>query len=320
VAKKPKRAALLLFGATVFWGASFILTKALGDLQEARAPAVDSWLLSSLSLLIRFGGGAVVLALWNARRLGQLTGLEFRQGLGLGIFGGVGILLQMDGDMHTKASTCAFLTQCYCIFIPVFLVWRRRKWPAKTLALSCLMVLAGVAILSNVNWAEFRIGRGEWETIASSVFFTGQILWLERSVFAPNDSQRMTVVMFAIMALVMMPTLLAHSANPRQWVALYASPWAIGLILFLTLGCSVAAYSIMNEWQPHVPATEAGLIYCCEPMFTAIFALFLPGWLARWTGVDYPNEHLNHRLLLGGGLITGANFLMLLRKSAPEPV
>ena len=115
----------------------------------------------------------------------------------------------------------------------------------------------------------------------------------------------------------MLLTLLAHTSSPREWVALYAAPSAIGIILFLTLGCSVAAYSIMNEWQPHVPATEAGLIYCCEPMFTAIFALFLPGWLMRWTGAHYPNEHLDGRLLLGGGLITGANLLMLLRKSPP---
>ena len=154
-----------------------------------------------MSLFIRFGGGALVLALWNARRLAGLTRLELWQGLGLALFGGIGILLQMDGDMHTKASTCAFLTQCYCIFIPVFLVWRRRKWPAKTLALSCVMVMGGVAILSNVNWSEFHIGRGEWETILSSLFFTGQILWLERAAFAPNDSRRMTTVMFIFTAL-----------------------------------------------------------------------------------------------------------------------
>jgi drug/metabolite transporter (DMT)-like permease len=316
---KPGKAALLLLGATVFWGTSFILTKALADIQRQQAPAANTWLLASLSLVIRFGGGALLTGLWNAGRLRHLTRLELWQGAGLGVFGGVGILLQMDGVMHTEASTCAFLTQCYCVFIPVFLVWRRRRWPAKALALSCAMVLLGVATLSNVNWGQFRIGRGEWETIVSSIFFTAQILWLDRRAFAGNESRRMTVVMFAVTALVVAPALLASGAGPRQWLALYASPAAIGIIIFLTLACTVAAYGIMNEWQPHVPATEAGLIYCCEPLFTAVFALFLPGWLAQWASVPYANEHLNGRLLVGGGLITGANLLALLRKNAPAP-
>jgi drug/metabolite transporter (DMT)-like permease len=308
------KAAGWLAGATVFWGTSFVLTKALALAQGGGA--TNSWLLASLSLSIRFGGGMMVAALWNARRLAGLTRLEARQGIGMGLWGGTGILLQMDGVMHTKASTCAFLTQCYCVFIPIFLVWRRRTWPAARLAVSCVMALGGVLVLSNVDLSGLRIGRGEWETILSSVFFTGQILWLERKIFAGNDSQRMTVVMFAVTTAVMLPVLASSGAGPKEWAALYASPGAVGIIVFLTLVCTVAAYGVMNEWQPHVPATEAGLIYCCEPMFTAIFALFLPGWLSGWLGVAYANEHLDRQLIIGGGLITGANLLMLLGKGA----
>jgi len=312
--KRPVLAAALLLAATVFWGTSFILTKTLGDLQRAQDPRAGSWLLASLSLMIRFGGGALLLGVWQARRLAKLTRLEVWQGAGLGIFGGVGILLQMDGVMHTAASTCAFLTQCYCVFIPVFLVWRRREWPAKTLAAGCLMALAGVAILSRIDWATLRVGRGEMETILSSIFFTAQILWLERGIFAPNNSGRMTVVMFAVTALVVTPALLATGHSPREWAALYGSTGALGIALFLTVCCTMGCYGIMNEWQPHVPATEAGMIYCCEPLFTAVFALFLPGWLAGWTGAPSVNEHWDTRLLVGGGLITSANLLVLLRK------
>jgi drug/metabolite transporter (DMT)-like permease len=317
--KRPVTAAAALLGATVFWGTSFILAKALADAQAAREPEVKTWLLASLSLAIRFSGGAMVVALWNARRLGAMTRLEVRQGFGIGLFGGVGILLQMDGVLHTKASTCAFLTGCYCVFIPIVVGWRARKWPAKKLALSCVMVFAGVAVLSGVNFGEFKIGRGEWETILSSMFFTGQILWLERPVFAANDSQRMTLVMFAVTALVMAPALAAGGGGPERWARFYETPAEIGIIIVLTLGCTVITYGIMNEWQPHVPATEAGLIYCCEPLCTAIFALFLPGWLAQWTGAAYANEHLDARLLVGGGLITGANLIMLLGKGAGLP-
>ena len=72
----------------------------------------------------------------------------------------------------------------------------------------------------------------------------------------------------------------------------------------------------MNHWQRDVEATEAGLIYCAEPLWTSVFALFLPAWLAAWTATDYANETPTVRLLLGGGLITAANVCIQIRNNA----
>ena len=49
-----------------------------------------------------------------------------------------------------------------------------------------------------------------------------------------------------------------------------------------------ARSSIMNVWQPHIEATHAGLIYCAEPVFTALLCLFLPALLSVWAGIAYP--------------------------------
>jgi hypothetical protein len=38
--------------------------------------------------------------------------------------------------------------------------------------------------------------------------------------------------------------------------------------------------------------------------------LFLPVWFSHWTGLNYPNEQLTARLLIGGGLITAATALL----------
>jgi len=67
-------------------------------------------------------------------------------------------------------------------------------------------------------------------------------------------------------------------------------------------------------------ATEAGLIYCAEPVFASVFALFLPAWLAALSGGFYPNETATARLLIGGGLITAANICLQLRPRAVTPV
>jgi drug/metabolite transporter (DMT)-like permease len=92
----------------------------------------------------------------------------------------------------------------------------------------------------------------------------------------------------------------------------------VGLTLTLAVVCTVGAFSIMNKWQPKITSTEAGLIYCIEPIFASIFALFLPAIFSRWTAIDYPNEHATWSLLIGGGLITIANILVLTKASAAE--
>jgi drug/metabolite transporter (DMT)-like permease len=175
------------------------------------------------------------------------------------------------------------------------------------------MVLAGVAVLADVQWRQLRLGRGELETLASSFFFTGQILWLERPAFAHNRRGPVTVVMFAAIALLSLPAAALLADNSRKWLPALGSPAAATLVFCLALGPTLASYSLMNYWQPHLPATNAALIYCCEPLFTSLFALFLPACLSVLPGIDYPNETIGWRLLVGGGLITGANLLVLWR-------
>jgi drug/metabolite transporter (DMT)-like permease len=312
--KSPKAVALLFF-ATSFWGASFVAMKALSDCQRQIVPDASTWFLSAMSLLLRFGIGAVVVAAWSHRSVQSTTRLELRQGLVLGLFGGLGILFQMDGVLHTTASTSAFLTQCYCIFIPIYVALRKRCWPSKVVVVSCAMVMIGVGFLANFNWRELTLGRGEAESILASIFFTGQILWLERPKYSDNRSGPTSAVMFACIALIMLPVICFTGGKPTQWLVSYNSAPAIGLITFLTIGCTLVAYGLMNYWQKHICATHASLIYCCEPLFTSIFALFVPGIISAIAATNYLNEKLTLHLIIGGGLITAANLLVLVYSS-----
>jgi hypothetical protein len=69
----------------------------------------------------------------------------------------------------------------------------------------------------------------------------------------------------------------------------------------------------MNAWQPKITATEAGLIYCVEPIFGSLAALFLPAVFSVWAMINYANETATWTLLVGGGLITAANILIQLK-------
>ena len=85
----------------------------------------------------------------------------------------------------------------------------------------------------------------------------------------------------------------------------------------ITLGCTLFSYLMMNRWQKFVTATEAGLIYCLEPVCASIFALFMPVWLSSLCGVLYANETLTMNLLVGSLLVTLANVLLHWPKRTP---
>jgi len=285
--------------------------KALGLAQSALAPGAGTWFFSSLSLLARFGIGAILLAAWNFAGLRRVSRSEWIQGLGLGIFGGLGLGFQMDGVQHAPASTCAFLTQCYCVLTPAWIAFRSRRRPPAALLGAGLMVMAGVGLLSNVDWRQARLGRGEAETIVASVLFTAQILWLERPGFASNRTGVATTIMFAVVSVIMAPIAMASAPNPAAVFEVFNSAPAAGMTLYMTLFCTLAACLLMNHFQKEVTSTHASLIYGTEPLFAGVCALFLPGALSALAGVDYPNETLTAKLLVGGGLIAAANALVL---------
>lgn len=315
------RAAQMLVLANAGWALSFPAVKALLLVQQPLVPAANSWFLSSLTVAYRFGLAALLMLCICAPTLRQITWLEFWEGLVLGVVSAAGLIFQMDGLAYTSASTSAFLTQFYCLLIPIIVAFRERQWPPVVVMLSCGMVIAGVGVLSEVRWSNLKIGRGELETLIASVIFTAQILWLQRPKFAANNVDHFTLVMFAVTALACAPVAWSTQARASDWISAYESLPAAGFLAILVLFCTMGAYRLMNRWQPFLTATQAGLMYCLEPVFASLFALFLPALFSRWAGVQYPNETLTVSLLIGGGLITLANVLIQLSppRHRPEP-
>ncbi|HRE79822.1 MAG TPA: DMT family transporter [Opitutaceae bacterium] len=309
------QALLGLLVANVFWGLSFPLIKALVLLHEAILPNSGTWFITSMVLAPRFVLATVVVLVWQALRrrgLGCTRG-EWEQGAVIGLFAVAGMIFQSDGLQFTAASTSAFLTQLYAILIPLYVAWRTGVRPGRIIWISAGLVLAGVAILGRLDWRDLKLGRGEWETLLASLFFMGQILWLEKPKYATNRPENVTLVMFATESVVLLAAV-GLTMPSVDAVAALSGTWLI-FTGVLTLLCTVGAYTLMNTWQPKISATEAGLIYCIEPVFGSIMALFLPAWFSVWAVITYPNELATWTLVVGGGLITLANLLVQLRKN-----
>ena len=305
---------MLLTGTTILWGASFPLLRGLQLAQHERVSHLSDSQLTCVDTAVRFGLAAGVLLFIYGRQLLSITAREWSQASGLAFFAGVGLYLQTLGLAWTDASISAFLTQLYALLVPLFVALRYRRWPSGRIVAACFMVLAGGSILSPGLLRHFILGPGELVTMIGSLFFAAQILWVERPVYAQNRSGVVTLLMFTLISLIFVVTYSATGGTAHAALRVFNRAATIELILGLVFFCTVLSFLTMNAWQRFISATEAGLIYCLEPVIATILSAFLPGCLSLLAGIHYPNESLHWTLLAGGSLIIAATIL-----SATEP-
>jgi drug/metabolite transporter (DMT)-like permease len=304
-----------LIAATAALGLSFPLQKMLAMQQHKLAPMAGSWFLTSWITCLRSLIAALALLLWKPNLLRELTPLERQQGALLGFIGGLGLMLQSNGLVYTNASTSAFLTQTYCVLLPIWDCLSRRTNPSWKQVGCTGLVLWGISILSGFDWRTLHMGRGEWETLGGALTSTVWIILVGQPRYAANRTMPVMLLMFLCFALCSAPVAAFAAPLWADLVQVVASPTVVIQLGVLSLFCTVFVYWCQNVWQPKLPVTEAGLIYCIESVWAASFSLFLPEILSHWTGVFYANESLTGALLAGGFLITGANVLLQMQWS-----
>jgi len=301
---------LSLFAAALLWGLCIPVMKALGAEQDWIAPGHASAAASLASLTVRFGWAA--LALMGAFRIApwRLRRGEWGHGAVLAAFTAVSMFLQVDGLAYTLASTAGFLIALYSVLVPL-IAWAAR-WRRMTpiLAFCCLLVLAGMAVLTGFDPRAMRLGRGEWENLAAACLFAGQIVWVDRVPRDKTDPLKVTAALLLCVALACAAALCFVPGGLALPARLHATPRAFLLEAALALFGTALPFAIMNRFQSAVGSVTAGFIYCCEPLATALGAFWLPELLVR-DPAAYPNEHATPRLLAGRALILAANLLLL---------
>jgi drug/metabolite transporter (DMT)-like permease len=305
---------MLLLGTTVLWGMSFPLLRGLELTQRATVPAVSDEALASVDMTARFTLAALFLLPIYGRGLVNVTLREWSQAIGLGLFAGAGLYLQTLGLGMTDASIAAFLTQLYTLIVPLIVAVRDRRLPTLRVVVACGLVLLGAAILSPGLFRHFTLGPGELVIVASTFFMACQIVWVERPVYAENRPGVVTLIMFAFLAVMFAGGYFSVGGTATVAVQLFATPVLVTLTLALVLLCTVFNFLIMNAWQRCVSATEAGIIYCIEPVIATLLSAFMPGLISRVATIAYVNETLTWTLLVGGLLIVAATVLVATEK------
>ncbi len=170
-----------------------------------------------------------------------------------------------------------------------------------------------------LGFCGFRIGRGELETLIGAVFFTFQILWLERPAFRPNRTRLVSTTMFLSMGMVFGLAAFCTRPDRMNYATATDSFPKLFLTLLLVFFCTLLAFNLMNHCQPAITSTEAGIVYTTEPLFAAVFALFLPAQLSGLAHIDYANEQFSLTVVSAGGLILLANLLLQIRSRQAIP-
>jgi drug/metabolite transporter (DMT)-like permease len=313
---------LILVCCCLLWGWSFptmqIISRAVDTHTVGHdSPAVAGTLAArALNNGVRFLlAGLLYLAL-TARCQRGFSRADVFGGLTVGAFFGGGMLLQILGLTWALPSVSGFLTALAVIFAPVAqsLLFRRPVGRAVWLAVAVAMI--GMVLLS---WPKpdaigaFTLARkpplpwlGEILTVLASMFFTAQILSLDRFGQAANPARLTGIMFFTTAALSLLVAFLAGPGCFRaSTLAAVASDrtvwWTLGTLVLFS---SVAAMHLMNTFQPRVSPATASVVYCTEPIFATLFSL------------AFGTENLTLLTLLGGTTVLAA---VLIVAAKPTP-
>ena len=278
-------ATLGLLGVTAAWGSTFFLLK---DVVE-RVPVSDF-------LAVRFALAAVAVWLIAPRAVAALTPAERRYGIVLGVVYGAAQLLQTVGLQYTSASVSGFVTGMYVVFTPLLGAVLLRARIGRVVWIAVGLATLGLGVLSLQG---FAIGGGEALTLASALLYGAHIVGLgvwssARSAIGLTVVQLLTITVVCGAAAAPGGVVLPQTGG--DWFAL----------VYMALVAGALALVVQTWAQAHLAATRAAIIMTMEPVWAGPFAVLLGG------------ERLGPRVVLGGGLVLAAMYLVELGPRAPD--
>ncbi|MGI6230415.1 MAG: DMT family transporter [Tractidigestivibacter sp.] len=288
-----------MLSCAIIWGGSFVIIKGSLDV----APAC--WLMT-----VRFLIATVVMCIIFRKRLREnFDGSHLLSGALIGILYGAGFSVQNVGLTYTTPGRNAFLTATYCVLVP-FANWAiSRKRPGPTSVVAAFLCIVGIAFISLGDDLRPSLGLGEWLSLLSSVFFSIQIVFVDRFARA-HDMITLSIVQLAFMSLTCWAFSLALGEQAPDLATLGPSFWAS--LAYLAILSSIVTTLIQNVGQTVVPPAQSALLLSLESVFAVIASVLFMG------------EQLTVQLVTGfalvfaGVLVSELGPMLLARRRALE--
>ncbi len=283
------KAECLLVVITMIWGGTFLLV------QHAMTVSGPMFFVG-----LRFAAAAIVVGFFTLHTLRDLTFMELKAGVFIGVSIMFGYGLQTIGLQTIPSSQSAFITALYVPCVPLlqWVVLGRR--PGLMPSLGIMLAFTGLMLLTGPAGASFNFSPGEIATLICAIAVAAEIILI--SAFAGQvDVRRVTVVQLATASLLsfLMVVPVGEALPGFSWLLVFS---AIGL------GLTSAVIQVAMNWaQQSVSPTRATLIYAGEPVWAGV--------IGRIAGERFPPI-----AMLGAALIVVAVIVSELKSKGQKAI
>ncbi|MBU6348158.1 MAG: DMT family transporter [Actinomycetales bacterium] len=279
--------ALLIF-ITFVWGFTFVTNQYV--LKTMSSPDLLAW---------RFCIAALVLLAFKPRAILQLTSIERKHGLILGVFLTLGYLAQNAGLTKTTATASGFITGMFVVLTPIVggLIFRQRISIAAWLAVALATI--GLALIAIQGTS---VNTGDLFSFLCAISFAFQIVllsrWSKAEIVYGLATLQLLVTGISSLIISLISGGPALPSDSKIW-------WSIALLS--VIGSSLGFFA--QTWvQSQVSATRAAIILTMEPVFAGI------------AGVTIGSDQLTARLVAGAACVLIAMYLVELGPDKHELV
>ena len=259
--KRQFHAEFMLATVTLFWGATFPIVK----------EAITEMPVMAF-LWVRFAIAAILLAFIAGRsRIASLDRRGWRLGILLGALLFASYLFQTFGLERTSSANAGFLTGLGVVWVPLMAGPILKKPAAFGSKIGVGVALFGLLLLTwHTPWT---INFGDILVVICSVFVALHILGLD-AFTKGYDARALTFVQITTMAVLgcIGSLIFEPTSWPKEWTSSLISAFAITAVF-----ATAYAFWAMTTFQNRTTPTRAALIYTLEPVFAAIFSVWLAG-------------------------------------------
>lgn len=271
---------------TFFWGGSFLFTKI--GVAEVPPP---------FFVLLRFALATLLMGILCITRFGRLKTATIKRGLVVGIALGITNLTFVAGIKGTSISRAGVINNLFVLFIPLIAkaLWKDRIGRLNIAGI--VMAGCGIGLLA---WGGDGFNRGDLISTVCALFIAIHIITVSKvlkddDVYLVSFVQFFVVTMLAGISVVITP-------SPHFSISFAA----VGSIVYCAVFPTLLCFTLQNRYQRYVTATEAGLIYTLDPVWSLM------------AGFTVLGERLSIREWYGCALIFAAVLLPLMLRFVQE--
>ena len=256
------RGALMLLGASFFWGTTFVAQMSGMDGLGPFSYAAARYFIGFLAML-------AVMYFTHEERLRERRAGKYGRGFLAGIFCGIFLFLassfQQVAMLYTTAGKAAFITCLYIIFVPLASKLIGKKIRTENW-IGAFLAITGLYFLSIGE--EFTINFGDFLLLIGAVFWTLQIMAIDK-VAKKADTIDLSTSQVFVTALLSFIVMMIFE-NPT-WDAIFNAAFPI---FYGGVMSSGVAFTLQIYGQKYAEPSAAAILMSFESIFGA-----LSGWL-----------------------------------------